>query len=127
MRISRMDSLGGSWPPLKPSMKMAPPLGPADGPARAWRSAVRSSGASGSASRAAPLMMVALALLEVSTLTDGPGLSLTVSCWLAVATLSWRFRVLAPARRVMEVGWGVASWGAVAVTLYAPGLRLGIE
>ena len=39
MRISRIDSLGGSCPPLKPSTKIAPPLGPAEGPASACRSA----------------------------------------------------------------------------------------
>src|ERR1035438_5787644 len=31
MRISRIDSFGGSCPPLSPSTKIDPPLGPAEG------------------------------------------------------------------------------------------------
>src|SRR5437764_165939 len=66
MRISRIDSFGGSCPPLKPSMKMEPPPGPAAGPASAFRSAARSSGLSDNASRSSPRMTSALALFEGS-------------------------------------------------------------
>ena len=73
MRISRIDSFGGSCPPLKPSTKIDPPLGPADGPASAGRSAARSSGSSESASRSAPRSTTALALLEESVVSAGTG------------------------------------------------------
>ena len=33
MRISRIELLGGNWPPLKPSRKICAPFGPAAGPA----------------------------------------------------------------------------------------------
>ena len=75
MRISRIDSLGGNWPPLNPSTKMEPPLGPAEGPASACRSAARSSGSSERASRSAPRSTTALALLEESVLKAGAAFS----------------------------------------------------
>ena len=64
IRISRMDSLGGSWPLENPSTKICPPFGPTEGPAKAIRSACRSSGSSESSSRtpcaASPIRPTAL-------------------------------------------------------------------
>src|ERR1700687_6204875 len=85
MRISRMDDLGGSWPPVNPSMSICPPLGPAEGPASAWRSDCRSSGSSESASRSFPLSTMAPALLLGLTLTAaGCSATSTFSCCTAI-------------------------------------------
>src|ERR1019366_6587293 len=121
MRISRIDSFGGSCPPLKPSTKMDPPLGPAEGPARAERSAARSSGSSESASRSAPRRTMAPALLEESVLSACPAVFCTVSFSEIDATFNTRFSDCEPVRSVTLTGWTCANSGADACTMYSPG------
>ena len=121
MRISRMDSFGGSCPPLKPSMKMAPPFGPAEGPASASRSDCRSSALSESASRSPPESTSALALPDASALTAGPEFSFTVTCCAAADTRKRRSRVRTPAPSTIFTGRGKARSGAAASTVYGPG------
>ena len=91
MRISRMESFEGSCPPLKPSMKIAPPLGPADGPASAARSAAKSSGLSANASRSCPRKTNAPAFDEGSVPIATPlVLSFTVTFCDAAITFNLR-------------------------------------
>ena len=66
MRISRMEVLGGSRPPEKPSIKSCAPLGPAAGPARAFSSSCKSSGLSESMARSSALSTRAPTLLDGS-------------------------------------------------------------
>ena len=80
MRISRIEALGGSVPPLKPSIYIWPPLGPAAGPAKACRSDCSSSGSSERASRSLPLSTVAPALFSGPRSTLGFSSSTTTFC-----------------------------------------------
>ena len=80
MRISRMEDLGGSWPPVKPSIYIWPPLGPEEGPARAVSSLESSSGSSESASRSLPVRTVELAFEPGSTETEAWSLVTLTTC-----------------------------------------------
>jgi len=74
MRISRMESLLGSVPPVNAvRCKSGVPLGPADVPASACRSACRSSGSSDKACKSAPAAPRRPRSGRGSTLTAGPG------------------------------------------------------
>ena len=84
MRISLIDSFGGSLPPENPSMKIWPPLGPAAGPASACKSAARSSGLSDNMSISSRRRIKAPALLEGSVLTRE--ISVTVTSCLSEPT-----------------------------------------
>jgi len=64
MRISRIELLGGSWPPLNPPRRMAPL--DRRGPAKASRSDCRSSGSSGSCSRSPSFNTMAPTLADAS-------------------------------------------------------------
>ena len=86
MRISRIESRGGSRPPVKPSMKICPPFGPADGPANACKASANSSGSSGRDSMSVPRRTIAPALFSGSVLTGGS--LATVTSVFSIVTLS---------------------------------------